>query len=617
MKAPGRVFDIEADGLHPNKIHCMSFTNDEGDICTSTDYGNLRCHLKSNILVGHNIVRWDIPQLERILGIKVSGKKIDTLALSWYLFPDTHRHGLEYWGEYFGVEKIPIEDWEDLPQSVYEERCERDVEINVLLWEKCWAYLMKLYDSEEEALRLCFYLSWKMDCAREQEESGWKLDVGKCEELLTDLEREHSSKTEELRLNMPKVPVYKTKNKPKKMYKKSGELSSLGQGWIDFLVSNGIAVTWSDPVEYLVGHEEPNPGSSKQVKAWLYSLGWKPETFKYNRDKETGDVRRIEQINKQGGGGICDSIKILYEKEPSLELLDGLAVLAHRISILQGFLRDVDQFGWVQAKVDGLTNTLRWKHKVCVNLPGVDKPYGKEVRGCLIAPEGYELCGSDMSSLEDRTKQHYMWKHDPEYVKAMQEEGFDPHLDLACEAGLLTQEQVDAHKSGEADYSKERYTGKTANYACLYGAQAATVSRSAGITMEVAKSVVDAYARRNWAVQAVADECIVKVVNKKKWLYNPVSRFWYSLRKEKDRFSTLNQGTGVYCFDKWIKNIRRRRSQMTAQFHDEGVWCIRKGFREEATKLLRTALEEANNELKLNRELDIDIKFGNNYAEIH
>ena len=57
----------------------------------------------------------------------------------------------------------------------------------------------------------------------------------------------------------------------------------------------------------------------------------------------------------------------------------------------------------------GLTNTLRFKHaKPLVNLPAVDKPYGKEIRGCLTCPEGYTLCGADMTSLEDTTKRHYM-----------------------------------------------------------------------------------------------------------------------------------------------------------------------------------------------------------------
>ena len=81
--------------------------------------------------------------------------------------------------------------------------------------------------------------------------------------------------------------------------------------------------------------------------------------------------------------------------------------------------------------------------KPLVNLPGVDKPWGKEIRGCLIAPEGYTLCGSDMVSLEDTTKRHYMQPLDPDYVAEMSLDGFDPHLSLAVFAGAITQAEYD------------------------------------------------------------------------------------------------------------------------------------------------------------------------------
>mgnify|MGYP002878897845 CR=1 FL=1 len=60
-----------------------------------------------------------------------------------------------------------------------------------------------------------------------------------------------------------------------------------------------------------------------------------------------------------------------------------------------------------------------------VNLPGVDRPWGKEIRGCLTAPTGYVLCGADMTSLEDTTKRHYMQPYDPDYVHEMSQAGFD------------------------------------------------------------------------------------------------------------------------------------------------------------------------------------------------
>lgn len=49
----------------------------------------------------------------------------------------------------------------------------------------------------------------------------------------------------------------------------------------------------------------------------------------------------------------------------------------------------------------------------------------------------------------------------------------------------------------------------------------------------------------------------------------------------------------------------------------EVILTILKGHREACEKLLRDAIKETNEELNLNRELDIDVQFGDNYAEIH
>ncbi|MGL5324960.1 MAG: hypothetical protein ACRC91_09600, partial [Aeromonas sp.] len=141
--------------------------------------------------------------------------------------------------------------------------------------------------------------------------------------------------------------------------------------------------------------------------------------------------------------------------------------------------------------------------------------------------------------------------------------------------------------------------------------------RSAGISESEGVELVRIYWERNWAVKAIAEDQIVKEVNGQKWLFNPVSRLWYSLRAEKDRFSTLNQGTGVYCFDMWIKNFRTKRPQLTGQMHDEVVLCIKKGSRQKCIDLLKWAVQKVNKDLKLNRDLDVDVQFGDSYADIH
>ena len=442
------VFDVEANGLHPSKLHCLSVEEVGGNMKSTTSYNNMRkFFLKAKVLIGHNITRWDVVHVERLLGITISAKIVDTLALSWYLEPDRPKHGLESYGEDFGIPKPPVYDWEDEHISVYLERCEEDVKINSTLWKRQWRQLLKLYGSEDAVWKFLDYIAFKMDCAREQERNKWKLDTERASNVLDKLVGIREDKVTELASVMPKVPIKSKKERPKKPFKQCGNHSAVGERWFNLLKENNLAEDFEGVVEVVTGYKEPNPGSVPQLKAWLDSFGWIPETFEYKRNKETGDVRKIPQIGiKNSGGMICSSIHRLFDVEPKLKVLEGLSILTHRISILKGFLENVDEGGYVKAEIQGLTNTLRFKHKICVNLPGVDKPYGEDIRGCLIAPDGHELLGSDMASLEDRTKQGFMKSYDPDYVDEMAAPDFDPHTGLAVFAGALTQAEEEFFK---------------------------------------------------------------------------------------------------------------------------------------------------------------------------
>jgi len=295
-------------------------------------------------------------------------------------------------------------------------------------------------------------------------------------------------------------------------------------------------------------------------------------------------------------------------------------VVKHRIGAVQGLLDNADNNGFVEANVQGFTNTLRFKHRVCVNLPSERKPYGKELRSLFtVRKQNHILCGSDMASLEDRTKQHYMWDYDPEYVTAMTTTGFDPHLDLALSAGAVTQEQVDEYKSGNKtpEILQLRHNYKGGNYACTYGAGATTLSRQLGISEVEAGKIHKAYWKRNWALKKIAKDAVVKTVDGQLWLWNPVSELYYFLKADKDKFSTLNQGTGTYCFDMWLGFIIRKRKQLTAQFHDEVILELQETKQEDITLILKEAIQNVNKTLRLNRDLDCDISFGKDYSQIH
>ena len=644
------VFDIETDGLLDvlTKIHVMSWSNDMGEVKHTHDYDEMRyVLLNSETLVGHNIIRFDIPAVEKLLGIKVKARLIDTLALSWYINHGRMKHGLEGYGEEYGVPKPVIKDWNTLTPQEYAHRCDEDVKINNRLWRDLDLKLNKLYrDAPEDKNRLIDYLSFKLDCAREQEELQWKLDVPKAQAAYDEISQLKEEKVEQLADAMPKRILERMATKPKVMHKKDGELSSHGEKWVALCKEYKQSVT-TIGFKVKTGEERGNPNSNDQVKDWLRSLGWEPRTFKFVRDKSNGDTRQIEQVRK--GSDLCSSVRELSAVDASVDLLDGLTVLTHRAGILKSFLEGHTD-GYLQAGVAGLTNTFRFKHfKPLVNLPSVDKPYGDVIRGCLIAPEGYMLCGADMTSLEDTTKRHYMKPLDPDYVNEMSREGFDPHLDLAKYyyesvlvstieeeerklKGILTagkkspslvnilaslRASLKSYNDGEVDLKKLRKSYKVVNYSATYGVGAAKLARETGMSERDAKSLLKAFWSRNWAIEKVASAAKTREVLEGMWLKNPVSGFWHSLRSEKDRFSTLNQSTGVFCFDTWVELCRENGIKCVGQFHDEVIALVKKGDEGNVESIMHDAAIKLNQKVKLNVPLGTDVQFGNTYADIH
>ena len=613
------VFDVEANGLldKATKIHCLSYTSDGKDYKTIFDYSDMRdLILSQHGLVGHNIIRYDVPLIEKILGIKIKSRLFDTLPMSWVLNLNRSKHGLESFGEDFGIPKPQIDDWHNLTNEEYAHRCTEDVKINWCLWQDLLRRFMFLYKNKLELDKFFRYLEFKMDCAATAEKVGWKLDVELAQKCVADLTKQKADKEAELISVMPKRKVTTKKSRPKNCFRKDGTASAHGQRWFDLLQENGLPLHFDGEVEVIKDWEDPNPNSTDQVKDWLYSLGWEPCTFKYDKNKETGEERKIPQVRKDGE--LTDSVKLIAETNPMVEVLEGLTVMQHRLGIFQGFL-ECEQDGYVRAEIDGLTNTLRFKHKKpLVNLPGVDRPWGKEIRGCLTVPTGYVLCGADMTSLEDTTKRHYMQPYDPDYVHEMSQAGFDPHLDLAKHAGAIEQSDIDAYNHGiKPELKALRKNYKVVNYSATYGVGAAKLSRTTGMSVPQSQALLDAYWNRNWSVKKFSEDQTIRQINGEMWVQNPVSGFWHSLRYEKDVFSTLNQSTGAYCFDKWVAYYRTRRPNIIGQFHDESINLVKEGEQNEHSVALNWAIEKLNQELKLNVDLGIDIQYGQRYSDEH
>ncbi len=617
---------------------------------------------KKLILIMHNGICYDKNALKHF-GYDVSNVLfVDTLALSWYLDLNRDKHGLESYGEEFGVPKPAIVDWESLTQQDYDHRVQEDVKIQYRTYKKLKDMFEELYgkltDYEFCTHKVVKYLNFKMEQLEEQQNSKFKIDVPHAQAVIKELETEIEIKVDQLRAAMPKVPEYTKHTKPAKPFKKDGTLSSTGEKWKQLCEEAGVDFEYEGEIKKVKQYNEPNPSSSAQVKDWLYSLGWKPETFKYVKDGAGGE-RVIPQVYVQGSGGqVCKSIEMLAEDHEELQHLVGLGVLSHRKSCVKGFLDSLVFGEYVEAGANGFTNTLRLKHrKPIVNLPSSRVIYGEQVRGCLIAREGMLLGGADLSSLENRIKFNLQMPYDKEYVMSQMSEDFDPHLQIAVEGGLLKQHEEWFYKIVKDGFPRDNYPkdanldqmlalteaeqkanvkrisevrgkGKGTNYSCQYGAGAATVARTAGVSLAVGKALVKAYKKVNWSIEQIAQAQITKTVSHGTYQLNPYNNMWYHLKTDKDRFSTLVQGTGSYVLDLWLAYQFQLRNtgnygdgkgftNLLASVHDEQIIEFKEVFKDDAERLIRDAINKVNKRFNLELPFDCEIQFGKAYSNIH
>lgn len=643
------IFDIEGNGLLDTitEIWTLSFEIYKGrDLLKSgtlTDPEEIKSFvLSQETLVGHKIIEYDVPAIEKVLGIKITAKLIDTLGISFYHYPvKGFVHGLEAWGERFGVPKVKIdlkewagplpgETWEDFINKMTS-RCETDVKINRDLFHFQMDYTMEIYNNDfEQVMRLFGYLGFKLDCLKDQESEKIKLDIRLAEKSKIDLEFIIDEKITNLAKHMPRQVE---KEQPKKMYKANGDISALGEKWLALLKLKNL------PKDSTVITKIGSPTSPKQLKDWLFKLGWIPKTFKLNSKNE-----KIPQVSLPFGGGLCQSVIEMFDKYEFLEELGGLYRARHRFGLFKSFIENKNDDNYIYSRAQGFTNTLRMQHaKPVANLPGVGKYYGKEVRGCLTVPDDtYIMCGSDISGLEDNTKQHYIYFYDPNYVNDMRVEGFDPHIDIAVLAEMISKEDEIFFKKIESlkeqlkdnfrfdnkldaerykNIKKIRGDAKVVNFSATYGAGPPKIAATLKCDIPFASKLHKTYWKRNSAVKKTAKACKVKVIRNQKWLYNPVSGFWMFLKAEKDRFSTLNQSTGVYVFDSWLRKVRIALEplgiKVCMQYHDELLLVCKKWAKERVEGILKSAMIEMNSQIGLNVDIGISVDWGTNYAECH
>ena len=436
-------------------------------------------------IIFHNGLGFDIFVIMNILGIEFSVGKdswdgkpcqwIDTFYLSMFLNPDRQGHSVEYFGDILGLEKI---DWrkecidlgmieKDSPDGQefkqyhpkMDEYCERDVDVNILIFnylKKEWKEVYGKEFSITDAFRCGQKSFFLMSC---QELTGWKFDIDLANRLVVQI----SDMMEEIRKEVePQLPPRELKSTeklsykfPAKPFKSSGEFSTSFLKWQEkhnakiISTDDGILLeAYGKEMKLVPGEAMPitmpmEMSNQDQMKSWFIENGWKPTLWNYKRGPDGKPIRdpKTRDLIKttpkiQEAGKICPN---LMEMEGDLvKLVVKWLSLRNRQSVLQGWLNNprLQMDGRIGAGRTGIAATHRQKHKVIVNVPKASEKVllGKEFRSLFICEEGTKIAAGDAAALEGRVQGHYCVPMD---TKALTRAGWKKYEDLVVGEDIL------------------------------------------------------------------------------------------------------------------------------------------------------------------------------------
>ena len=535
---------------------------------------------KATLLIGHNIISFDAPILNRIWKTQIRLSQVfDTLIASRLLDPSREQgHSLEAWGKTLGVEKInyraiwlwlndyageQISKDEKVPkgvefdfphQALMEHYCKRDVDVCADLYLKLCKELNEKQFSQDS-----IELEHKVAAiVAEQERNGFKLDTVYATCLLTDIKGKMAGIYEQMQHRWPPVITprfHKTSGKP---------------------IADSV-VTF-------------NPGSRKQIGEKLVELGWKPKQF-----TETGQAMVDE--------GILSKLDI-----PEAKLIAEYLMLQKRVAQIESWLEAVKEDGRVHGKVitnGAVTGRMTHSSPNMAQIPNAGSVYGHECRECWTVEEGNVLVGCDASGLELRMLAHYM--EDKDYVRTVTEgsskDGTDVHTVNQRAAGLATRDNA-----------------KTFIYAFLYGAGDAKIGSIVGGSSKEGAKLKSKFLAQTPALAKLLEK--IKKSAARGFCKGLDGRnIW--IRSEHAALNSLLQGAGAIVMKKalclFYDKIKENKwkVKLVANVHDEFQFECPPDIAELAGKAARMSIIEAGEHYKLRCPLDGEYKIGRSWKETH
>ena len=570
------IFDIETDDLDATKIWCIVAKQVDGQVYKfgpNQIEDALDLLHSAKVLIGHNIIGFDLQILKRLHNFVYRGKVIDTLVMSRLYNPVRENgHSLKTWGYRLGIPKQEQPEFANYtPQML--DYCAQDVKLNEAVYKflqkEGLGFSKQSFDLEQ--------MTSAIIC--EQERNGFYFDSKQAMTLLAELKQNMADVEDEVQKTFK--PKWVDDKQVTPYIKKDGELSKRGLTDEEYVHCMNTQNFQPFMRKKLV---EFNLGSRKQIGEYLVDFGWQPERF-----TPTGQPIVDESTLK----------KITHIKEA--KLIADYLLYQKRIAQVSSWL-DVVKDDKVHGKVipnGTITGRMTHRGPNMAQVPNIHSPYGKECRSCWTVPDGYKLVGIDASGLELRMLAHYM--NDADYIEDVV--NGDIHTTNQELAGLKTRDQA-----------------KTFIYALVYGAGDAKIGKIINGDMKKGKALKQRFFANLPALKTLRDR--VQQASNRGFLKGIDGRKIY-VRSPHAALNTLLQGSGAIVMKQAMINLyeliklNTYDAKFVANIHDEWQLQVKESQADSVGRVGVECIEKVTEQFKMRCELTGEYKIGGNWSETH
>ena len=596
------IFDLESDGLYDDATQVYCIVCHDIVLNKTYKYGPQNINkalehlLSADVLIGHNIMFYDIPLLTKLHNIIFNCKVIDTLVCTRLIWPketlleldySAMRHvpprlkgsaSLKAWGYRLSDQKIDFKDFSHYTEEMLE-YCVQDVNVT----NKLLLHIIK-QNYPQPSLSIEHEFAYYIN---KQIRAGVPFDIDAALDLVDVLRTKQKRLEGELKEIFPPIK-YSEWFTPKVNNTKRGYIKDV-------------------PFEK-IRYEEFNPGSRQQIVERLQrKYGWTPKRTT-DKGNPVLDDDVLEQLPFPEAKQLAEYMLV---KKRLGQLADGKGAWLKMVN---------NDTGRMHGNV--ITNgciTARCAHK-SPNLGQVVasySPYGKECRSLFHAPYDWDQLGIDAKGLEIRTLAGYLalWD-DGEY------------------ASLVVNPEVDIHTYNQEKFDvPTRDIAKRLLYAMLYGcgaAKAGTIidpkEKNEEKLRVLGRNAIDGFLEGVPALRKLKDQ-VEETISTRGYLIGLDKRSLYC-RSAFKGLNVLLQSAGAIIMKQVVINVNRNIKKnlgleygqdwfQMLMIHDEiQIACNPKhtaAINEEALN----AFPEAQQFFGFKCKIEGDSKVGSNWADTH